>query len=307
MPSPTATNGNPAPENQYVKFHFSPTRSRAFDTRSPALLAVVLLAACLSACSGSSGSSNTAQGEGRTPSVSLTASSTSVSSGGRVTLTWSSSRANGCSASGGWSGDRPTSGSESVGPISRDTTFTLSCSGDSGGAVQQVTVRIDQGQGAWINLTASPEYVEAGGTSTLSWNASGASGCTASGGWSGAKSAAGSFTAGPINTSTTYQLSCDGPDGSSLAMVTVQVVDKILRWQAPTQNVDGTPLNDLAGYVIYWGSSSRNYSGQQTINSPTTTQWEATIPAGQYYFAMTAFDAENNESGYSNEVVKIIP
>jgi len=28
---------------------------------------------------------------------------------------------------------------------------------------------------------------------------------------------------------------------------------------------------------------------------------------GTYYFAMTAFDAENNESGYSNEVLKIIP
>jgi len=271
------------------------------------LFAVVLLVGALSGCSGSSNSSNSAQSGGSVASVSLSASSMSVASGGRVTLTWSSSRADRCSASGGWSGDRPTSGSESVGPISRDTTFTLSCSGDSGGAVQQVTVTIDQGQGAWINLTASPEYVEAGGTSTLSWNATGASGCTASGGWTGTKSASGSFTVGPIDSSTTYQLSCDGPNGSGLAMVTVEVVDKILRWQAPTQNVDGTPLNDLAGYVIYWGRSSRNYTGSQTINSPTTTQWEATIPAGSYYFAMTAFDAENNESGYSNEVVKIIP
>jgi hypothetical protein len=90
-------------------------------------------------------------------------------------------------------------------------------------------------------------------------------------------------------------------------MVTVQVVDRVLRWQAPTQNVDGSPLTDLSGYVIYWGTSSRNYIGSYTINSPTTTEWEATVPAGSYYFAMTAFDSENNESGYSNEVLKIIP
>ena len=92
-----------------------------------------------------------------------------------------------------------------------------------------------------------------------------------------------------------------------MGMVTVQVVDKILRWQAPSQNVDGTPLTDLAGYVIYWGTSSRDYIGSHTINSPDVTEWEATMAPGTYYFAMTAFDASNNESGYSNEVLKIIP
>jgi hypothetical protein len=90
-------------------------------------------------------------------------------------------------------------------------------------------------------------------------------------------------------------------------MLTVQVVDKTLRWQAPTENVDGSELTDLAGFVIYWGRDSRNYTGQQTINSATTTQWEADIPPGTYFFAMTAFDSENNESAYSNEVYKIIP
>ena len=170
-----------------------------------------------------------------------------------------------------------------------------------------MTVRIGQGSGS-INLTASPEYVEAGGSSTLSWNASGASSCSASGGWSGSRPVSGSFTVGPINGTTTYQLNCSGSSGNSLGMVTVQVVDKFIRWQAPTENVDGTPLTDLAGYVIYWGTSSRDYTGSQTINSPTATEWEATMLApGTYYFAMTAFDGENNESGYSNELRKIIP
>ena len=265
----------------------------------------------LSGCSGSSSSSgnrSVSNSSGGAPaSVSFSASSTLISSGGSVTLTWSATNANSCTASDGWSGSKALSGSETVGPLTRDTGFTLSCSGDGGGSVRQVTVRIDQGNGATVELSADPEYVESGGSSTLSWEASDATSCTASGGWSGSQPTSGVFTVGPINANTTYQLSCSGPSGTAMGMVTVQVVDKVLRWQAPTQNVDGTPLTDLAGYVIYWGTSSRNYTGSHTINSPTITEWEATMSAGFYYFAMTAFDSENNESGYSNEVLKIIP
>lgn len=239
--------------------------------------------------------------------MSLSASSTQISSGSTVTLTWSASNASSCTASGGWNGSRALNGSEAVGPLYQDTGFTLSCSGPGGGGVRQLDVRIMQNNTGSVALAAAPEYVEAGGSSTLSWDAPDAASCTASGGWSGSQPTSGVFTVGPINTDTTYQIDCSGPSGSELGMVTVRVVDKVLRWQAPTQNVDGSPLTDLAGYVIYWGTTSRNYTGSHTINSPTTTEWEATMAPGSYYFAMTAFDGENNESGYSNEVLKIIP
>jgi len=87
----------------------------------------------------------------------------------------------------------------------------------------------------------------------------------------------------------------------------VEVLDKILRWRAPTQNVDGSPLTDLAGYNVYWGTESRVYQGVHTIDDPAVTQWEADLPPGSYYFALTAFDADRSESGYSNEVIKTIP
>jgi len=106
---------------------------------------------------------------------------------------------------------------------------------------------------------------------------------------------------------TTYQLSCDGPSGSAIGLVTVQVLDGTLRWQAPTENVDGSPLTDLAGFNVYWGSSSRNYTGSHPITSAAVTEWEATVAAGSYYFAVTALDSEDNESAYSNEVLKAIP
>ena len=77
-----------------------------------------------------------------------------------------------------------------------------------------------------------------------------------------------------------------------------------LCWQPPTENVDGTPLTDLAGYRIYWGDASRDYYGMQLEPDAAATCAEVIIDPGTYYFAMTAFDADDNESGFSNEVTK---
>src|SRR4030042_1896878 len=36
-------------------------------------------------------------------------------------------------------------------------------------------------------------------------------------------------------------------------------VDFTLSWDAPTTNADGTPLTDLAGYKVYYGTASGTY------------------------------------------------
>jgi hypothetical protein len=78
------------------------------------------------------------------PSVSLSASPPSVTRGSSATLTWSSFNATSCTASGGWSGNKATSGSASTGAITSSTTFTLTCSGASGTmpAVASATVTV---------------------------------------------------------------------------------------------------------------------------------------------------------------------
>jgi len=72
------------------------------------------------------------------PIVTLTASPASVSRGGTITLSWSSTDATSCTASGNWFGTRPTAGSESI-AISNSVTFTLTCSGDGGSASSSVS------------------------------------------------------------------------------------------------------------------------------------------------------------------------
>jgi len=80
-----------------------------------------------------------------------------------------------------------------------------------------------------------------------------------------------------------------------------------LTWNPPTTNVDGTELTDLAGYNIYYGTSSGNYTETANLANPNTTEYTIdNLSPNTYYFAVTAYDEMGNESDYSNEVSKTI-
>ena len=150
--------------------------------------------------------------------------------------------------------------------------------------------------------------VDAGTGTTLTWSSSDADSCTASGGWTGSRPVAGSATTGGLDARTTFNLNCSGPGGSALAMVSVAVNGSInLSWAAPTENVDGTPLTDLAGYRVYFGNRPRAYDESREVTDPSATSTTIALPSGDYYVAMTALDQEGNESAYSNEVLKTVP
>jgi len=58
-------------------------------------------------------------------------------------LTWSSSRADSCVASGAWSGSKSISGSQSTGNLTSTRTYTLTCTGPDGSASDSVTVGVE--------------------------------------------------------------------------------------------------------------------------------------------------------------------
>ena len=77
------------------------------------------------------------------PTVQLSASPTNVASGAASNLTWSSTNATSCTASGAWSGTKATSGSASTGPLTAPTsTFTLTCTGAGGSANRSAIVTV---------------------------------------------------------------------------------------------------------------------------------------------------------------------
>ena len=59
-----------------------------------------------------------------------------------VTLSWTSTNADSCTASGGWSGSKSTSGSESTGNLTSSKTYTITCTGAGGSASDSVKVNI---------------------------------------------------------------------------------------------------------------------------------------------------------------------
>jgi len=78
-----------------------------------------------------------------------------------------------------------------------------------------------------------------------------------------------------------------------------------LVWSAPTTNTDGTPLTDLAGYKVHYGTTHGSYSNTITVGNVTSYSIN-NLASGTYYFSLTSYDTSGVESGYSNEVSKVI-
>jgi hypothetical protein len=83
---------------------------------------------------------------GAPPTLTLSASASRVAPGGTVTLNWTSSNADSCTASNGWSGAKSSSGSEAV-TLSQTSTYALECAGTGGSAQSSVTVTASDGGG----------------------------------------------------------------------------------------------------------------------------------------------------------------
>lgn len=76
-----------------------------------------------------------------------------------------------------------------------------------------------------------------------------------------------------------------------------------LSWDAPTTNIDGSPLTDLAGYKIYYGTSTGVYSNVLDVKNVTTYNITGLSP-GIYYFTLTAYNTSKQESDYTKEISK---
>lgn len=80
-----------------------------------------------------------------------------------------------------------------------------------------------------------------------------------------------------------------------------------LKWTPPTQNADGSPLTDLAGFIVSYGTSSRRYTTTLELGSPSMTSVVIEdLGPGTYYFAVRAINTTGVASEFSNEAVKVL-
>lgn len=80
-----------------------------------------------------------------------------------------------------------------------------------------------------------------------------------------------------------------------------------LSWVAPTQNVDDSPLTDLAGYLVYQGTSAGMYGVPRDVGLVTQLTIDDLDPGYTYYFVVSAYDTHGNEGPVTPERSKTIP
>ena len=81
-----------------------------------------------------------------------------------------------------------------------------------------------------------------------------------------------------------------------------------LSWSKPTQNADGTPLTNLAGYIVRYGTNVGALTEQISVSSPNTTQLEIDdLSPGNWYFEVAAVNTADTESAFSSAVSEAFP
>lgn len=85
-----------------------------------------------------------------------------------------------------------------------------------------------------------------------------------------------------------------------------------LAFTAPATNMDGSPLTDLAGFKVYFGTSSATYGTPKDVamdgatgpgtNGAVSLNTLSLLDGKTYFFAMTAYDTQGYESPLSNEI-----
>ena len=76
-----------------------------------------------------------------------------------------------------------------------------------------------------------------------------------------------------------------------------------INWNPPTQNTNGTPLTNLAGFKIHYGTAPQKYTQTITVSNPGLVTYVIdNLSPGTYYFAVTAYSSAGTESPLSPEV-----
>lgn len=149
------------------------------------------------------------------------------------------------------------------------------------------------GAGSSSASAAAPQ----GSASAQSAGSTGSGATPSQGTSTGTTAPAGSGSSGTSGSGT----SSSGSGGSTPP--TASTGNVTINWNPPTQNTDGTPLTDLAGFKIHYGTASQKYTQTITVSNPGLVTYVVTnLAAGTYYFAVTAYSSAGTESTPSSEV-----
>ncbi|MDO8676610.1 MAG: hypothetical protein Q7K16_03085 [Candidatus Azambacteria bacterium] len=213
------------------------------------------------------------------PSVTLTANPSVINVGNNSVLNWYSQNASYCIASGGWSGSKLVSGSETVIPFV-STNYNINCYNSFGQNSAATTIYVN-GQQTFptVNLSVNSSFIQNGQSAILVWSSNNASSCYASGGWYGNRSLSGSENVLP-SLNTAYTITCSNNAGSVSDTETVTVTTPVVSPPTGLFNAAcvaspeiarvGQTVAFAAGYA--GGTAPYTYSWNQDISGSGLTR-----------------------------------
>jgi hypothetical protein len=154
-----------------------------------------------------------------------------------------------------------------------------------------------------VSLSAAPATVMTGGSATLTWLVTGATSCTASDGWSGAKASSGTNNemVTNITNTTSYTLSCTGPGGVTTDTTTVALTSGFIAADPCTITAGNTscPTNvvwesfNFIGTPQVWQGTNNFSSAPSTLGtvrsiSPTDSTFTLNDDGGAFTTSFTA-------------------
>ncbi len=91
------------------------------------------------------------------------------------------------------------------------------------------------------------------------------------------------------------------------AAVAVPAGSVTLSWSKPAQNMNGSPLTNLAGFIVRYGTNTAALSSQISVGSPNSTSAQIdNLNPGTWYFEVAAINTANVASPFSAMVSKTI-
>src|SRR5882672_1720483 len=273
------------------------TKRHGWYVRMAGRVLALLSFGLVSGCGGGSGGGSSAPAAPPVLKISLTPST--IAAGQSSLLTWSETGASECSASGAWTGAVATAGSQNVTQVSAGSyTYTVTCSGAGGSTAKSATLTV-QVPTPVVSIAVSPSSISTDHSATLTWSASNANSCAASGGWSGPQSVTGSMTVGqPTAGSYPYTLSCSNGSQSASNSAVLTVVSP----QQLTTTLKANPVSIAVGQPI-----TLTWSSNGADSCVASGAWSGTLPAsgsqsvsvasaGSNYYALQCASATGDGS-----------
>jgi hypothetical protein len=174
-----------------------------------------------------------------TPTITLNPEPASIDYNATFNMSWTATAVDYCIASGDWTGNIKSSGSRTLGPLTRDSFFILSCYHSGDVISESVEVKVRSAQIPQVNLSASPLSIAFQDSTTITWSSKHVEDCIAAGDWSGEKEPNGSLTIEGLESASEFRLVCSGAQGEIIKSVSIDVGEEGI--QVPRVNLTAIP------------------------------------------------------------------